>query len=759
MVRIFLNLKLPINKNIYMKLKLGLFVGLCFAFSLSQAQIYLSDNGLTASGSGTTRRVQFGGTLIQNTNIDLGSSFSLGFQKGTARYFDILNNGNIGFGTNAPTASFDVVGASRFRNSLTLNYGTANRTTQVRDNGLFFSRTSDGTYTNNITANTEMLFNTAGNYRFINNAVERFTILQSGNVGIGYATPRTNLDVNGYINANSGISIGASAFTGTQPQNGGQLYFQGNALNYSALSGAGFSHKFFTSNVERFQINDVSTLFRNTNVGIGTLTPTAKFHTNGSVRLEGLLKDSTAARLLSSDINGNLSWRDASPFGGVSTNIYNSDGTLTGDRTVTLGSSRLKITADIVVDSMRIGQGVVKNNFNLQFGVRAWAGNAGSSANIAIGTDAGRGMTTGSGNTLVGSRVGYVGPITGLRNSAYGQDVLYSLTTGNDNSVFGYFTGSSITSGINNAILGSHAGSYITTGGRNTIVGAAANGWTTSGASGSRNVYIGERSAYYSRGNDNVFIGWNAGNNTSYDTVSNRFIIENTGSLTPLISGDFLMDTLRIGGILSVRDNPLDVDSSSKVGSTAWVKNNFHKKIQWQSLGVNQGSLGAAQVINVTGGLTASISGNTLTINGTGSSGTANWNTNGNNIVNANVGFVGIGTSVNPAPTDPQLKLAVNGNIYAQKLKITQQGWPDYVFEPTYKLMPLSELEEYIYKNKHLPDVPSAVEVETKGLDLGDNQTILLKKIEELTLYVIELKKEVDELKGKRIQDVSVKNR
>jgi hypothetical protein len=58
-----------------------------------------------------------------------------------------------------------------------------------------------------------------------------------------------------------------------------------------------------------------------------------------------------------------------------------------------------------------------------------------------------------------------------------------------------------------------------------------------------------------------------------------------------------------------------------------------------------------------------------------------------------------------------------------------------------------------------LPDVPSAVEVETKGLDLGDNQTILLKKIEELTLYVIELKKEVDELKGNRKQDRSVKNR
>lgn len=128
--------------------------------------------------------------------------------------------------------------------------------------------------------------------------------------------------------------------------------------------------------------------------------------------------------------------------------------------------------------------------------------------------------------------------------------------------------------------------------------------------------------------------------------------------------------------------------------------------------------------------------------------GSTGWTLNGANLVNSNTGFVSIGTSANPAPTDPQLKLAVNGNIYAKKLKITQQGWADYVFEPTYKLMPLSELEAYINKNKHLPEVPSAVEVETKGLDLGDNQTILLKKIEELTLYVIELKKEIETMKA-----------
>jgi hypothetical protein len=60
--------------------------------------------------------------------------------------------------------------------------------------------------------------------------------------------------------------------------------------------------------------------------------------------------------------------------------------------------------------------------------------------------------------------------------------------------------------------------------------------------------------------------------------------------------------------------------------------------------------------------------------------------------------------------------------------------------------IPLKDLESFIQRNKHLPDVPSAADVEANGLDLGDNQSILLKKIEELTLYIIEVNKKVDKL-------------
>lgn len=88
--------------------------------------------------------------------------------------------------------------------------------------------------------------------------------------------------------------------------------------------------------------------------------------------------------------------------------------------------------------------------------------------------------------------------------------------------------------------------------------------------------------------------------------------------------------------------------------------------------------------------------------------------------------------------------LAVNGPISAERLTLTGQGWADYVFDSAYHLPSLAETEDYIHHQHHLPDVPSAAEVKEKGADVGETQTLLLKKIEELTLYTIQQKKEID---------------
>lgn len=102
-------------------------------------------------------------------------------------------------------------------------------------------------------------------------------------------------------------------------------------------------------------------------------------------------------------------------------------------------------------------------------------------------------------------------------------------------------------------------------------------------------------------------------------------------------------------------------------------------------------------------------------------------------------GNVGIGTAT------PNAKLAVNGNIRAQEIKVETANWPDYVFAKDYQLPSLKETEQHIQEKGHLPGIPSADEVNANGVDLGDMNAKLLKKIEEMTLIMIQLNKQVQQ--------------
>lgn len=113
---------------------------------------------------------------------------------------------------------------------------------------------------------------------------------------------------------------------------------------------------------------------------------------------------------------------------------------------------------------------------------------------------------------------------------------------------------------------------------------------------------------------------------------------------------------------------------------------------------------------------------------------------NGNTFSSGNVG---IGT------TDTKgYKLAIAGSVVAESVTVKlQANWPDYTFKNDYKLLPLKEVEAFINENSHLPEVPSEAEVKNNGINIAEINATLLKKIEELTLYVIQQQKEIDALK------------
>jgi len=109
---------------------------------------------------------------------------------------------------------------------------------------------------------------------------------------------------------------------------------------------------------------------------------------------------------------------------------------------------------------------------------------------------------------------------------------------------------------------------------------------------------------------------------------------------------------------------------------------------------------------------------------------------------------VGIGTSSFTDGSD-SYRLSVNGKVRAHEVKV-YTTWADFVFDKNYQLPTLKEIEAYINTHGHLQDIPSEAEVAKNGIEVGEMNKLLLQKIEELTLHVIQLNKEVQELKKAR---------
>lgn len=140
-----------------------------------------------------------------------------------------------------------------------------------------------------------------------------------------------------------------------------------------------------------------------------------------------------------------------------------------------------------------------------------------------------------------------------------------------------------------------------------------------------------------------------------------------------------------------------------------------------------------------------------------------NINLNGKKIVNGVSGLGGIFVStdgkvgINTENTMTAYALAVDGGLITTKVYIQDvENWPDYVFDDTYKLMPLHELRVYVEANRHLPEMPSEREIVGQGYDIEEMQHAMMKKIEELTLYTLQQQEEIEALR-KQVDELKIK--
>jgi hypothetical protein len=255
----------------------------CQYFLYAQ-QIYLADNGLTASGTGTSKKVSLGGTLnVANTAIDLGATFTFGFKKASAQYLFINNAGNIGIGNNAPLANL-----------------------HLKSNG------------NTNTTSAFLVQNSV--------AVEMLRVLNNGNVGLGVVAPLHKLDVSGTSHFSGKMYVGNS----TIPYNLGTSgtlnvyndagdadiqisgYDNPNKASISFNTTAGQSALYrarvqITNSVSDLEFLSGSTGGRNAgfsffNESVSTTVPLLKINYNGTVGINTVTPN-TEAKL---DVNGNV---------------------------------------------------------------------------------------------------------------------------------------------------------------------------------------------------------------------------------------------------------------------------------------------------------------------------------------------------------------------------------------------------------------------------------------------------------------------
>lgn len=189
---------------------------------------------------------------------------------------------------------------------------------------------------------------------------------------------------------------------------------------------------------------------------------------------------------------------------------------------------------------------------------------------------------------------------------------------------------------------------------------------------------------------------------------------------------------------------PLDVVGNAKVSgvtsTSGLALSNYSNYVGWanQIKFTNSSGLIRHLIFDDNSGSSSATNGDLVIIPG--------YYGNANNTLRID-GVVQIGNARPVTSTYTPFALSVNGNIIAKEVQVETSDWADFVLDKGYKLPALSDIEAYISLNKHLPDVPSECDAIEKGVNLGEMNKVLLQKVEELTLYLIQQQKEIDNLK------------
>ncbi|SCY37480.1 hypothetical protein [Flavobacterium caeni] len=351
---------------------------------------------------------------------------------------------------------------------------------------------------------------------------------------------------------------------------------------------------------------------------------------------------------------------------------------------------------------------------------------------------------------------------SGSYNAAFGTYALYNNTTGRYNCAFGDQALLGNLTGYSNVVVGRRAMESNKYGNGNIIMGYG----TLVGIDGPEgscdgNVAIGDGlGQWISQASGNVLIGNKVATGLS-GPLNNRLMIDNWGTNNPLLYGEFDNDLFRINGntqINAVSANTSGLRFMDLNANTPNIQNNTNGK--FLTVNANGDVILEKIVTGGVGGPDTSIYLNDGAITNTVNH-IRNVDMKDNNIwfntrSSERNGRIYIGSdAIFPTETG-NYRLYVEGGVLTERVKVALRNgnpnnWADYVFGDNYTLMPLDEVDAFIRKHKHLPNIPSATDLANNGLDLGEMQAKQMEKIEELTLHLINQNKTI-EIQSRQLQ-------